>query len=228
MAKQKSVNPNILVSGCGISYGAGELPTWIKVLKICGLEIKDLTGPGITNGLILNLLIEELLKNQYSHVICQLTNQGKLDVELNNKNKTLMQNDSLRNYSFQDKYWPSSISDEHDAKKMYYDYLYSPGIEEKDLIIKILYLQDLCEKKDINLFIFQGADIEWKDPLHKNINKFENFNMLDDYKNSIHYKHHDHTSNRITPNKLYQIDFAKKINELFLKQDIEGKLKKFK
>ena len=95
MAKQKSVNPNILVSGCGISYGAGELPTWIKVLKICGLEIKDLTGPGITNGLILNLLIEELLKNQYSHVICQLTNQGKLDVELNNKNKI---NSNKENY----------------------------------------------------------------------------------------------------------------------------------
>ena len=228
MEKPKSANPKILISGCGISYGAGQLPTWVNVLKISGLDIKDLTGPGITNGLILNLLIEELHKNKYSHVVCQLTNMGKLDVELNEKNKTLMQTDSLRNYSFQDKYWPSSISDQHDAKKMYYDYLYSPGIEEKDLIVKVLYLQDLCEKKDIDLFIFQGADIEWKDPLHKKINKLEDFNVLDDYKNSIHYKHHDHTNRRITPNKFYQIYFAKKINDLFFKQDIEHKLKRFK
>ena len=228
MAKQKLVNPKILVSGCGISYGAGQLPTWINVLKICGLKIKDVTGPGITNGLILNLLIEEILQNQYSHVICQLTSQGKLDVELNDKNISLMQNDSLRNYTFQDRYWPSSASAEHDAKKMYYDYLYSPGIEEKDLIIKLLYLQELCEKKDVDLFIFQGDDIEWKDPLHKHINKFEDFNMLNDYKNSVHYKHHDHTNNSVTPNKLYQIDFAKKINDIFLKQEIGDKLKKFK
>ena len=58
MEKPKSANPKFLISGCGISYGAGELPTWIKVLKFCGLNINDLTGPGITNGLILNLLID--------------------------------------------------------------------------------------------------------------------------------------------------------------------------
>lgn len=228
MARPKSANNKFLISGCGISYGDGELPTWVKVLKICGLNIKDLTGPGITNSLILNQLIEELHKNKYSHVVCQLTNQGKLDVELNEKNKSLMQNDSLRNYSFQDKYWPSSSSDESDVKKMYYDYLYSPGIEEKDLIIKTLYLQDICEKKGIDLFIFQGTDIKWKDPLHKKINKLEDFNVLDDYENSIHYKHHNHTNRRVTPNKFYQIHLARKINDLFLKQDIEHKLKRFK
>ena len=55
---------NILISGCGISYGQVERPTWIKILKICGLKIEDLTGPGITNGLILNLLIDELYQNK--------------------------------------------------------------------------------------------------------------------------------------------------------------------
>ena len=44
MEKPKSANPKILISGCGISYGVGELPTWVKVLKIAGLDIKDLTG----------------------------------------------------------------------------------------------------------------------------------------------------------------------------------------
>jgi hypothetical protein len=228
MARPKSANPKFLISGCGISYGAGELPTWTKVLKLCGLDINDLTGPGITNGLILNLLIDELHKNKYSHVICQLTNQGKLDVELNDRNNSLMQNDSLRNYSFQNKYWPSSISTDHDAKKMYYDYLYSPGIEEKDLIIKLLYLQKLCEETKTELLVVQGTGIEWTDPLHKKIEIYQDFNIHDDYKNSEFYIHHDHNDKRsAVPNKYYQIHFAKKINDLFLKQDIEKTLKKF-
>ena len=224
MAKQKSVNPKVLISGCGVSYGKNEIPTWVKVLKICGVNIKDLTGPGITNSLILNLLIDELHKNNYSHVICQLTNQKKLDVELNDKNKALMQQDSLRNYSFKN-YWPSSTSIDHKSKQMYYDYLYSPTIEEKDLIIKLLYLQELCDKKSIKLFIFQGLKIKWKDPLHKKIKIYKDFIMLEDYKNSVHYTHNTKT---VTPNKFYQIDFAKKINDVFLKQDIEHKLKRFK
>jgi len=29
---------SILISGCGISYGQSERPTWIKILKICGLK----------------------------------------------------------------------------------------------------------------------------------------------------------------------------------------------
>ena len=228
MAKQKSANPKILIGGCGFSYGYRDLPTWPKVLKICGLNITDLTGPGMTNGLILNLLITELHKNHYSHVICQLTNQGKVDVELNVKNKKLMQNDPIRNFKFLDKYWPSSTSKNHEAKKLYYDYLYSPGIEEKDLIIKLLYLQKLCKEAKTNLFIFQATAINWKDPLHKKINIMKNFNMLDDYKDSTYYKHHDHNDKRDKPNKFYQVHFAEKINSLFLKQKINEKLKKLK
>ena len=222
--KQKSANQKILISGCGVSYGKNEIPTWVKVLKICGLNIKDLTGPGITNSLILNLLVDELHKNNYTHVICQLTSQRKLDVELNDKNRLLMQQDSVRNYSFQH-YWPSSFSTDHDAKRMYYDYLYSPGIEEKDLIIKLLYLQELCAKKSIQLFIFEGLKILWKDPLHKKIKIFKDFIMLEDYKNSKHYTHNEKT---LTPNKFYQIEFARKINDIFLKQNINDKLKRFK
>ena len=224
--KTKSVDSKILISGCGISYGKGETPTWINVLQICGLNIKDLTGPGITNSLILNLLIEELHKNTYSHVICQLTQLGKLDVELNDNNRSLMENDTLRNYSFGD-YWPSSFSRDHIAKKMYYDYLYSPSIEEQDLIIKILYLQELCQKKNIRLCIFQGSEIKWKNPLHKKISLWENFIMLEDYKSHSTYKLHDTSRQRITPNMYYQIYFAKKINRMFIKENIYSKLKKF-
>jgi len=217
---------NILVSGCGISYAQGERPTWIKILKICGAKIKDLTGPGITNVLILNLLIDELYKKDYSYVICQLTQQGKLDVELNKKNKKLMQSDSLRNYSFRN-YWPSSFSKEHPAKQMYYDYLYSPTIEEKDLIIKILHLQKLCEDKKIKLLILQGTKIKWQDTLHKKLHIDKNYSIIDDYKLSIHYDKHDHTSPVITPNIGYQLELAKKINDTFLHQNIDEKINKF-
>jgi hypothetical protein len=214
---------NILISGCGISYGQGESPTWIKVLKICGLDIKDLTGPGITNGLILNLLIDELYKNDYSHVICQLTQPGKLDVEINEKNKELMESDSLRNFSFKN-YWPSSVSKDHLAKQLYYDYLYSPGIEEKDLIIKLLHLQKICEIKKIKLLIIQGVKINWKDPLHEQLNIDQNYSIIEDYKQSTHY---NHSSPIIPPNVYYQIELAKKINNIFLKQEIEKKINKF-
>ena len=73
---------NILISGCGITF-QGKEPTWAKVFRLAGAKIKDLSGPAISNDLIVNNLIEELYKNDYSHVICQLTNWGKLDVELN-------------------------------------------------------------------------------------------------------------------------------------------------
>jgi hypothetical protein len=227
MARPKSDNPKILVSGCGQSYGSGELPTWVNVLQICGLNIKDLTGPGITNSLILNLLIDELHRKSYTHVICQLTSTGKLDVELNEKNKAIMEQDTERNYAF-GKYWPSSYSKEHVSKRMYYDYLYSPGIEEKDLIIKILYLQNLCDKKNIKLCVFQGIKIEWSDPLHHRLQIWDNFNMADDYKTSEFYQHHEISQPSIRPNKHYQIFFAKKINDKFLKQDIAERLTKFK
>lgn len=217
---------NILISGCGISYGQGERPTWIKVLRVCGLIIKDLSGPGITNGLILNLLIDELYKNNYTHVVCQLTQPGKLDVEINEKNKSLMYSDSLRNYSFKN-YWPSSFSEDHLAKRLYYDYLYSPGIEEKDLIIKLLHLQNLCEIKKTKLLIIQGVKINWKDPLHQRLDIDKDFSITNDYKLSCHYTSHDHDSAVITPNVHYQIELAKKINNIFLNQDIDEKIKKF-
>ena len=71
----------ILISGCGISF-PGERPTWVKILELCKLNITDLSGPAISNYLILNQLLIELNKNSYTHCICQLTCSVKLDVQL--------------------------------------------------------------------------------------------------------------------------------------------------
>lgn len=224
MEKQKF--PKILISGCGMSFGGGERPTWINVLQICGLNITDLTGPGISNNSITNNIIDELYKNEYTHVICQITNLGKLDVELNEEREPLMKNDSLRNYSWKG-YWPSSTSNEHISKEHYYKYLYSKKTEEKDLIIKLLHIQKLCSETNTKLLIFKGLELNWTDPLHKKLKILENFNMDTDYKKGKHYTKHDHSVNVVTPVKEYQIDFANYINYIFLNQDLP-KLKNFK
>ena len=71
----------ILTSGCGLSWSKQDRPTWVNVLKLCGVEIDDQAGPAISNQLILNNMIECVMKNYYSQAICQLTGIKKLDIE---------------------------------------------------------------------------------------------------------------------------------------------------
>ncbi len=216
----------ILTSGCGITF-AGAKPTWVNVLRICGLNITDLSGPAISNTLILNQLIEELYKNRYDYVICQLTANKKLDVELNDNNRELMSKDSLRNFSYKN-YWPSSVSKEHDAKQQYYKYLYSPTIEEQDLIIKLLHLQNVCAENQAELFIMQGYDMNWANKLIDKVDMDTKFVIQNDYKNHETYKAHDFSNENTVPNKLYQIELAKYINKNFFKwHGLEERLEKF-
>ena len=144
----------ILTSGCGITF-PGERPTWVNVLKICGLNVKDLSGPAISNTLILNQLITECNKNRYDYVICQLTSKKKLDIELNDHNKKYMDGDPLRNFSYKG-FWPSSVGADNDIKRMYYKYLYSPKLDEDDTILKLMLLQHICKQHQSELFIMQG------------------------------------------------------------------------
>lgn len=214
----------ILISGCGISF-SGERPTWVKVLKISGLDITDLSGPAISNTLIVNQLLEEAYKNRYDHVICQLTALGKLDVELNTHNRWLYEQDSLRNFSYKG-YWPSSTSDEHFIKKNYYQYLYSPTLEIQDLIFKLLHLQDKCKESKTRLHIIQGYNIEWNNKLVEKINFDRNFNIYQMYKKSKHYLNHDYSNFNTVPNKNFQIELARHICEKYLKISVD-KLNKF-
>ena len=216
----------ILTSGCGITF-PGERPTWVNVCNICSLDITDMSGPAISNTLILNQLIVELHNRDYTHVICQLTAKRKLDVELNEHNKKLMPNDSLRNFAYKD-YWPSSISAEHEAKKSFYQYLYSPKIEEEDTILKLLQLQSLCREKQTKLFIIQGYDMEWKNKLIDQVQFDKQFVIQKDYKQSDLYQYHDFSNENTVPNKLYQIELTKYINKNFLKlDDLHTKLERF-
>ena len=74
----------ILISGCGLTWSQQERPTWVKVLKICDVDIDDQAGPAISNQLILNNMIESVMNNDYAQAVCQLTSTMKLEVELTN------------------------------------------------------------------------------------------------------------------------------------------------
>ena len=216
----------ILTSGCGITF-PGERPTWVNVLKICGLNVKDLSGPAISNTLILNQLITECNKNRYDYVICQLTSKKKLDIELNDHNKKYMDGDPLRNFSYKG-FWPSSVGADNDIKRMYYKYLYSPKLDEDDTILKLMLLQHICKQHQSELFIMQGYEMHWTNKMIKNINMDLNFVIENDYKQSKFYSTHDFTNNNTVPNKLYQIHLAKYINQNFLQlYGLNEKLEKF-
>ena len=199
---------NILISGCGITF-QGKDPTWAKVFRLAGANMKDVSGPAISNDLIVNTLLEELYQNSYTHVICQLTNWQKLDVEVNEHNVDIMKSDTVRNFSHKG-YWPSSTSTEHESKQMYYKYLYSPYMEEQNIILKLLLLQKLCKETDTKLMLIQGYDLKWTNPLHSKLKLFKDFIIYDDYVSSKHYNGHEYG---LVPSKEYMILLANKIND---------------
>lgn len=195
----------ILISGCGITF-PGERPTWLKILRLCKLDITDLSGPAISNYLILNQLLEELPKNNYTHCICQLTNFGKLDVELTQKNRFLMEQDSLRNFEYKG-FWPSSKSRDHTYKRIWEDYLYSPKLERQDTMLKVEHLQMLCESLNVKLYVIQGYDIG-----------LSNYNIYDEYMKDATWKLHEH--GQTVPCVAFQIKIAERVNNEFLKMDL--------
>ena len=197
----------ILISGCGITF-PGERPTWLNILKLCKLDIVDLSGPAISNYLILNQLLEAVQQNEYTHVICQLTSMGKLDVELHKDNRFLMENDSIRNFEYKG-YWPSSASTDHEYKKIWQKYLYSPKLEKQDIKLKLQHLEMLCKSKNISLYVIQGYDIG-----------FDNYNIYDHYKSHHTYKYHNFDIGNTGPCIQFQLELAKKINSDFLHLDL--------
>jgi hypothetical protein len=204
----------ILISGCGITF-SGERATWSKVLRIAGYDITDVSGPAISNQLITNQLLEKIYQKDFDHVICQLTSLGKLDVELNDNNLILKNKDSLRNFTHKG-YWPSSHSTEHKVKKDYYNFLYSPKLEQQDLIYKLLLLQEKCRQAGTKLHIIQGYQIEWHNKLTDSLDFDKSFNIYDMYKNSKFYDEHDYTNYNTVPNQKFQVHLAKYIAKKYI------------
>ena len=217
-----------MISGCGISWSKQERPSWVKVLKLCRVDINDLSGPAISNATILNNLLAEVIKNDYDQCVCQLTMPNKLDVEINSEQRQeLWKDDPIRNFTHKG-FWPSSVSQHHQAKKIYYKYLHSPTLEKKELLYKLMLLQKLCKEKDIRLHVIAGYNLDLEEQHKKLLNLDLSYVIYNDYRQGNFWKFHDHTNTKNTvPNKYFQIYLAKKINNEYLNLPINQKLEKF-
>jgi len=206
------LNKRILVSGCGLSFSGQERKTWVNIFKVAGIKMTDVGGPAVSNQWILNKVILELWANRYDTVIIQLTSLGKLDVEVNDeRHAELVINDPIRNFVYQN-VWPSSVSDTHLSKQLYYKWLSSPNLETEDLVCKLLLLKHLCDQFDIDLHVFQGYSILWNDKQKELLDSIIydlNGDLYSAYPNSEHYQFHDHTNT--VPCLSYQFVLAKTI-----------------
>lgn len=205
-------NKKVLVSGCGFSFGGQARKTWVNVLKSVGVDIVDAGGPAVSNQWILNQAFLTLLEDDsINQVILQLTSIGKLDVEVTTQRQTeLVDPDSLRNFTFKG-IWPSSHSIDHQSKRLYNQWLASPGLETQDVFCKIVLLQDWCHSRRIKFTVFQGYGISWTDQQKIVLNSLiSNINdpLYDQYRRSKFYEHHDYQGQNTVPCRQYQIELA--------------------
>jgi hypothetical protein len=217
-------NKKVLVSGCGFSFGGQERKTWVNVLRSVGVNIVDVGGPAVSNQWILNRTFLKLLEDSsINHVVLQLTSIGKLDVEVDPERQIeLVETDSLRNFTV-DGIWPSSVSIDHESKKLYNQWLLSPGLETQDAFCKTILLHDWCKSRNIEIIVLQGYHIPWTDQqkiLLGSIILNMSDPLYDQYQRSEFYKCHDHVGQNTVPCKQYQIDLAasicKNIDSMFL------------
>ena len=217
-------NKKVLVSGCGFGFSVQERKTWVNVLKSVGVNIVDTGGPAVSNQWILNQAFLKLLEDDsINQVILQLTSTGKLDVEVNaQRQQELVESDSLRNFTFRG-IWPSSYSVDHKSKRLYNQWLVSPGLEAQDVFCKIMLLRDWCQSRNIEFTVLQAYDMPWTESQRSVLSAIiQNISdpLYDQYKRSEHYQFHDHTNQNTVPCKQYQIDLAadicQKIDPVFL------------
>ena len=208
----------ILTSGCGFSWSGQERKTWVNVLKASGITVTDVGGPAVSNQWIINRAFNTLLADTaYQHVVIQLTSIGKLDIEVNDERlANLVEPDSLRNFVV-DGVWPSSVSNEHESKKMYYKWLYSPTLELDDLYVKLVLLHNWCKTHAVNLTVLQGYPLAWTDEQHSKLAEFVTFidnPLYNQYQQSDYYSQHDYTDTNTVPCMQYQVHLAEQVSRM--------------
>lgn len=208
------LNKKLLVNGCGLSYSHQQKKTWVNLLNSIGASITDISGPAVSNQWIIDRTFVHLMNNSnYDWVILQLTAIGKLDVLVtDDRIKELVETDSLRNFVV-DKIWPSSASQEHVSKQMYYKYLHSPDLEIQELFCKIMMFSSWCKTNNINLLILQGYEVDWTEYQAQalDLGKHPFTPLYTNYLQSKHYQQHDHANHNTVPCLEYYIDLAKNI-----------------
>jgi len=199
------MSSKLLISGCGITF-SGERKTWSHIARAIGVKIIDVSGPAISNQTIINELVEGIIKHNPTHVICQLTSTGKLDIGIERQEQIeeLVTPDKIRNFIWND-IWPSSASAEHISKQHYYKWLYSERYEVITLANQLMMLENFCISRGILLKIVQGYNINWNLANILNLTCLDKtFIIYEDYKNGEYYKYHDFSNRNTVPNILYQ------------------------
>lgn len=207
MSKQK-----ILVSGCGLSWSGQERKVWTNILRIAGADIVDVGGPAVSNQWILDRAFVELLKDKtITRVVIQLTALGKLDVAVDlTRELALVKSDTVRNFTYKG-IWPSSASSEHLSKQLWYEYLYSPQLEQQELFCKIMLLDNWCQSHNIPLLIIQGYAIPWaQEQLDYLADKIHNLDqsIWDKYQQSKYYIDEDGNT---VPGLGFQFELVKEL-----------------
>jgi hypothetical protein len=181
----------LLVSGCGITFSGQSARTWVNILSLAGADIVDVGGPAVSNQWIINRAFLQLEADPtIRQAVIQLTAIGKLDVEVDDERiKVLVEPDSIRDFTV-DNVWPSSASEEHESKRLWKQWLSSPGLEQQDIICKLRLLKYWCDAHQVDLVVVQGYDLRWsqdqQSQLASVIDNIE-YNIMDEYCNTDWY-----------------------------------------
>ncbi len=210
-------NKKILTSGCGVSWSGQSKKTWVNVLKTLGGNIVDVGGPAVSNQWVLDRAIEHMTQtNNITHAIIQLTSLGKLDVEVDQERiNELVTPDSLRNFVIQG-VWPSSVSLEHQSKKLWDKWLSSPSLELQSICCKLVLLAHWCSSHNIELVVFQGYTLPWNDIQKSQLCSILNFDIdpaVPEYHASDFYQWHDYSKQNTVPCLEFQIELAHRVSK---------------
>jgi hypothetical protein len=210
-------NKKILISGCGLSAATQQRRTWSNALTAVGADLVNLARPAVSNSYVINEAICYLINDRrLDAVVIQLTSLGKLDVVVDPVRRVaLVEPDPSRNFTFGD-LWPSSLSDHHISKKHYYQYLFSPYLEQKDMLCKLALLKVFCDTHNIDLLIFQGYAIDWHHELVHMANTIidQGFGVAADiYHRSAWFAYDQGQWESLGPVTGFQIGLAAKIDQ---------------
>jgi hypothetical protein len=222
MLKQK-----LLISGCGLSWSGQERKVWTNILKVAGADIVDVGGPAVSNQWILDRAFVALLNDPtITDAVIQLTSLGKLDVEVDLvRELSLVTPDSIRNFTYQG-IWPSSASQEHQSKKLWYEYLYSPKLEQQELFCKIMLIDNWCNTHNIKLTIMQGYSIPWSPEQLKELKDIVynlDKSIYEEYEETEYFKKDNNTELNTVPGLGFQFYLANKLGT-FLVPDLIDKI----
>jgi hypothetical protein len=222
MLKQK-----LLISGCGLSWSGQERKVWTNILKVAGADIVDVGGPAVSNQWILDRAFVALLNDPtITDAVIQLTSLGKLDVEVDLvRELSLVTPDSIRNFTYQG-IWPSSASQEHQSKKLWYEYLYSPKLEQQELFCKIMLIDNWCDMRKIKLTIVQGYSIPWSPEQLKELKDIVynlDKSIYEEYEETEYFKKDNNTELNTVPGLGFQFYLANKLGT-FLVPDLIDKI----